>query len=73
MNNTTKPFRPWLRGLNPDGSISEGLWRHAEKDMMRRERIRLVRNGTIVPEYDLKPQMMVKDAKGQWVPEIKVY
>lgn len=73
MNNTTKPFRPWLRGLNPDGTISESLWRRAEKAMMARERVRLIRRRIIRPVCDLQPQMLVKDAQGQWVPEIKIY
>lgn len=67
------PYRPWLRGLNPDGTISEGLWRRAERDMMHRERVRLIRRRIIRPLCDMQPQMMVKNAEGQWIPEIKVY
>lgn len=73
MTERKPPFRPWLRGLNPDGTISEGLWRRAERDMMHRERVRLIRRRIISPVCDLQPQMMVKNAEGQWMPEIRVY
>ena len=72
MTYKKQPYRPWLRGLNTDGTISESLWRRAERDMMARERIRLIRRRIIKPPCDMQPQMMVK-RDGQWVPEIKAY
>lgn len=40
------------------------------RDQCRRERIRLILNGTITPVYDIKPQMMNK-VDGVWMPEIR--
>ena len=47
-------------------------WDRFERDVLRRERPRLIRKGTIVPAFRMKPQMLVKDAEGNWKPEIKV-
>lgn len=49
--------------------ISETVWRIAELNQLRRERISRVRKGSITPAYGLKPQMLVK-IDGKWCPEI---
>lgn len=46
-------------------------WRRFHRELARRERFRLIRRGVIIPEYRMPPQMMVKDAEGNWKPEIK--
>lgn len=48
----------------------EVAFRWMERELVRRERIRLIRLGVIIPAYRTPPQMMVK-VDGKWVPEIK--
>ncbi len=55
-----------------DGKIDEATWRKAESNMLRRERIHLVRKGVITPIGRMPPQMLVKDDAGRWCPEIKI-
>lgn len=46
-------------------------FRRFERDIARRERIRYIREGRIIPSFRMPPQMMVlKD--GVWKPEIKI-
>ena len=52
-------------------TLTEGVWRRAESDMARRERLRLRRNRTIVPMQFMEPQMMVK-IDGRWSPAMVV-
>lgn len=55
------------------GSVKdEATWRAAERSMLRRERFRLVRSGTIRPASMMQPQLMVKNQDGSWSPEIMV-
>lgn len=56
-------------------STPEGVWRRAEYSQARRERLRLIRNGTITPAHSMPPQLLVRNpsAKGGWSPEIKTY
>lgn len=53
-------------------TLNEELWRQAERHMVRRERMRLMKRGIIRPSYMMPPQLMVKNADGSWSPEIKV-
>jgi hypothetical protein len=53
-------------------TLNEELWRQAERHMVRRERMRLMKRGIIRPAYMMPPQLMVKNADGSWSPEIKV-
>ena len=46
----------------------ENAWRRAERDILRRERSRLIQNGTITPVHRALPQPMVKDKDGRWWP-----
>lgn len=48
-------------------------WAHFDMVMARRNRARLIRNGTITPPSRMKPQMLVRnpDVAGGWSPEIK--
>lgn len=48
--------------------LTEAVWREAERNMTRRERVRLVRNGTIIPFTRGVPNIMAKDANGKWWP-----
>lgn len=51
--------------------MNEHIWRQVEKAMARRERSRLIRKGTIVPAWGMKPQMMVKSpVDGSWLPYV---
>ena len=43
-----------------------------QRDSFLRERHRLIRKGTIRPDYAMQPQLMVKDGDGNWMPEIKI-
>jgi hypothetical protein len=52
-------------------SDRELCWRLAERDMIRRERFRRILRGIIKPYYKMKPQMMIKNKQGGWVPEVK--
>lgn len=58
-------------GLAEKYSDRELVWRLAERDMIRRERQRRIKRGIITPYFKMKPQMMVIDQHGKWVPEIK--
>lgn len=65
--------------MKPKGYVSlsekfadrELVWRLAERDMVRRERGRRIKRGIITPYFKMKPQMMVLNKDGKWVPEIK--
>lgn len=46
-------------------SLHEGIWRIAQADQVRRERLRLIREGVITPRYD-GPTPLVK-VDGKWV------
>lgn len=43
----------------------------ARRHQIRREKFRLIENGTITPADYCKPQMMSKDASGRWIAEIR--
>lgn len=45
-------------------SIPENVWRKAEQNQLRRERIRLIRNGTI--SNTSVPNVLVKGDGGSW-------
>jgi len=45
--------------------LNEGVWRIAQADQVRRERLRLIREGVITPRYD-GPTPLVK-VDGKWV------
>lgn len=51
--------------------LKEAIWKMAEKNMLRRERQRLIRKGRLTPAWGMKPQMMVK-VDGQWRPHVGV-
>lgn len=51
----------------------EMIWRAAERNMIRRERVNRIKKGIITPEYGMKPQMMVKDATGRWCPKLEIH
>jgi len=40
----------------------------ADRDILRRERVRLVRNGTIIPASRGLAVPMAKDSSGKWWP-----
>ena len=46
------------------GPLCEATWRKAEQNMARRERGRLIRNGTI--NLRTLPNVMVRDNDGSW-------
>jgi hypothetical protein len=50
---------------------NEQVWRHAESIMARRERLRLIRRGTIRPAYAMQPQALVKK-DDRWVPALRI-
>jgi len=58
--------------------ITEGMWRRAETDMIRREKYRLRRAGFIWSKDDVLPQVLVlnpsqthaKDTGGRWEPQL---
>ncbi len=51
--------------------MNEHIWRQAERHQARRERNRLIRNGTITPAWGMKPQLMVKSpVDGSWLPYV---
>lgn len=56
----------------PSSVANEPLWRNAERNMVRRERTRLMKAGVIRPAYMMQPQLMVKNQDGSWSPEIMV-
>jgi len=64
---STKRFIP----LTEKFSDKELCWRLAERDMIRRERLRRIKAGVIIPANRMPPQMMVRNEAGNWVPEIK--
>lgn len=59
-----------LKGFMVVRPLDETLWRHAEFNMARRERGRLIRSGRIVPGYNGNPAVVpfVKQADGSWKP-----
>lgn len=50
-------------------TIPEYIWRKAELNQLRRERIKRINNGTITPVFAMKPQLMVM-VNGKWSPAI---
>lgn len=52
-------------------SVTEAVWRKAETAMARRERLRLIRLGRIVPAHRMQPQMLVREG-GKWVPQLVI-
>jgi len=51
--------------------MNEYLWKRAEKDQARRERIRLIRLGRIRHHSLIEPQLMIRtSAEGGWSPQI---
>lgn len=48
-------------------------WRRFERELARHERFKLIKKGTIIPDFRMLPQLMVRnlDVKGGWSPEIK--
>jgi len=55
-----------------EGISTDHAWKLFQRACMHRERARLIRIGTIVPAYRMKPQMMVMTADG-WKAEIKTH
>lgn len=53
---------------NQAAQAREAVWRKAERDILRRERVRLIQNGTITPVHRVGPSVMVKDKDGRWWP-----
>lgn len=51
--------------------LNEAVWRRAERAQVIRERFRLMSKGVI--NVRTKPQMLIKNSEGAWVPEIKVF
>lgn len=49
----------------------ETAWRRFERAQLRNERFQLIKKGVIIPAYRMPPQLMVKNADGVWIPEIK--
>lgn len=47
------------------------VWRLAHRDQVRRERFSRIKRGIITPYFNMKPQMMIKNKQGDWVPEVK--
>lgn len=52
--------------------MNEALWKRAERDSARRERLRLIRLGRIRHHSLMAPQLMIRNpsAKGGWTPQI---
>lgn len=51
----------------------DAIWKRAEADQVRRERFSRIRRGRIVPAFQMKPQLMIKDATGRWCPKLEVH
>lgn len=54
--------------------MNEFIWKRAERDSARRERLRLIRLGRIRHVSMIRPQLMVRNdaVKGGWSPELKI-
>lgn len=52
---------------------TERMWKYHNKYLLRKERLDRIRRGIIRPEARMQPQMMVKDDRGRWCPEIKIW
>lgn len=63
MNKMTSTFN---RSYTPDYEV-------ARRSLIRAERHRLIKKGFIIPAYAMQPQLMVKGADGNWIPEIKTH
>lgn len=50
----------------------EDAFRRMERSLIRRERSRLVKEGKLLPAYDMQPQLMVRNpnVEGGWSPFI---
>lgn len=48
----------------------EEAFRRMEKSLLRRERNRLIRQGRLLPEHSMKPQLLVRNpnVEGGWSP-----
>lgn len=48
----------------------ETAFRAMEKNLLRRERNRLIRQGRLLPEHSMKPQLLVRNpnVEGGWSP-----
>lgn len=53
--------------------ITEYDWKRFHAAQARRERLRLIRLGRIIPADRMRPQLMVKNGAGEWSPYIGVY
>lgn len=51
--------------------LNEGVWRRAQSDQARRERLRLLKKGTIRPIHRIQPQMLLKEGD-RWVPALVI-
>lgn len=41
-------------------------WRRAHTNQAQRERLRLIKLGTIIPQYMMPPTAIYKDSEGNW-------
>jgi len=46
--------------------IYESVWRKAERNMMTREKIRLIRSGAITHSSRSLPNILMKNENGDW-------
>lgn len=55
-------------------SAGEVYYSPIDRELNRRERLRLIKNETITPAYRIPPQLMVRnpDVKGGWSPELRI-
>lgn len=44
----------------------DNCFRMMERELVRRERLRLIRSGVIIPAYRMQPTPLVKNEQGQW-------
>lgn len=49
-------------------TINTDTWRKAEQNMIRRERVARIHNGTIIPAFCGLTVPMAKDSSGKWWP-----
>lgn len=55
-----------MKKLNTDEQ--EAVWRRAEYNMLRRERMDRIRRGVIIPFTRGVPNVMARDKDGRWWP-----
>lgn len=49
-------------------NMTEDLWKRAERDMVRRERVKRIHSGVIVSAARGLPNVMARDFSGKWWP-----